>query len=138
MSIFSNTPFDPSTWNPATWQVPADIPSTFDDPTFPENRYQIAFTNQTPHVVILRCVAFNSRTNQWTGTWNDFWRLNPGQGLRLEYPSRQPLVGNFFRFAGLAEDSPFNWGDPQHPHETGVGPSYNTDGDFRLWDIELT
>ena len=138
MSIFDNTPFDPSTWDPSTWRAPAETPTTFDDPTYSENRYQIAFHNETHHTIVVRCIAFNSRTGGFTGDWGHYWTINPGQTMRLEYPGIGPFVGNFFYFAAVSTDNTVHWGSPQTPHSTGVGPPYNTTGGFNVYTEHMT
>jgi len=137
MSIFSNTPFDPSTWNPSTWFTPTDVPSTFDDPSYTENRYQIGFANESRYTIILRCITFSSRSGlPWGGDWRNFWTLHPGENQLLFYDAATqfngngPVVGNFFRFAGLSTDNTVHWGSPQDPHVTAVGRHYNTTGGF--------
>jgi hypothetical protein len=137
MSIFSNTPFDPSTWDPSTWTVPPETPSTFDDPSFPENRYQIAFHNASPHTINMYCMAFSSRNGMWTGNPNHFWTINPGQDMALDFPGIGPFVGNFFHFFAMSINSSVAWGTPQAPFSTNVGPPYNTSGGFRVFTETL-
>jgi hypothetical protein len=138
MSIFSNTPFDPSTWDPSTWRVPPETPTTFDDPTFIENRYQIAFHNGSHHSINLHCMAFNSRTGIWSGDPNHFWTIFPGQAMHLEFPGIGPFVGNSFQFFAVSTDSPVAWGSPQAPLSSNVGPPYNTPGGFEVFTENLT
>lgn len=138
MSIFSNTPFDPSTWDPSTWHAPVETPSTIDDPTFTENRYWIEFHNQWHKTIIVRCYAYNSRSGIWTGDWNHFWAINPEQTFRLEFPGTNPLVGSFFRFAAASADNTVTWGSPQAPLPINVGPPYNTSGSYEVWTETLT
>ena len=143
MSMFDNTPFDPGTWDPSTWFHPTDTPSTFDDPSYTENRYQIAFHNGSHHTIMVRCITYNSRTGAWSGDWRNYWTINPGQTVPLYYLPNQlngtgPVVGNFFRFAAASTDNTVHWGSPQAPHSTGVGPPYNTTGGFEVYTETMT
>jgi hypothetical protein len=139
MSIFSNTPFDPSTWDPSTWRAPAETPSTFGDPdpTFTENRYQIAFHNETQHIIAVYCLAYNSRTGAWSGDPNHYWPINPGQTMPLEFPGIGPFVGNYFHLFAVSTDKTLSWGSPQAPLSVSVGPPYNTTGGFQVHVVNL-